>query len=149
MPGGYDFSYTLFYQRIGALGFAFGGATPAAIGPPPLSIHVAEPLAHLRDRLRQRVEDALPGDYGHIAAALIMGDQRGIDRDTQDAMRASGLGHILSISGLHLALVLLALLAAACARGAVANARPELSDQEMGGDGGACRRHDLPRHIGL
>ncbi len=66
---------------------------------------MAEPLAHLRDRLRQRVEDALPGDYGHIAAALIMGDQRGIDRDTQDAMRASGLGHILSISGLHLALV--------------------------------------------
>jgi competence protein ComEC len=105
MPGGYDFSYTLFYQRIGAVGFAFGGATPAAIGPPPLSIRLAEPLAHLRDRLRGRVEDALPGDYGHIAAALIMGDQRGIDEDTQDAMRASGLGHILSISGLHLALV--------------------------------------------
>jgi len=105
MPGGYDFSYTLFYQRIGAVGIAFGGATPAAIGPPPLSIRLAEPLAHLRDRLRGRVEDALPGDYGHIAAALIMGDQRGIDEDTQDAMRASGLGHILSISGLHLALV--------------------------------------------
>ena len=34
-----------------------------------------------------------------------MGDQRGIAEDTQEAMRASGLGHILSISGLHMALV--------------------------------------------
>ena len=34
-----------------------------------------------------------------------MGDQRGIAEETQEAMRASGLGHILSISGLHMALV--------------------------------------------
>jgi competence protein ComEC len=34
-----------------------------------------------------------------------MGDQRGIAEDTQNDMRASGLGHIFSISGLHLALV--------------------------------------------
>jgi ComEC/Rec2-related protein len=105
MPGGYDFSFTPFYQRIGAVGFAFGGAAPATLGPPLLSIRLLEPLAHLRDKLRRRIEESLPGDYGHIAAALIMGDQRGIDEDTQNAMRASGLGHILSISGLHLALV--------------------------------------------
>ena len=34
-----------------------------------------------------------------------MGDQRGISEETQEAMRASGLGHVLSISGLHMALV--------------------------------------------
>jgi competence protein ComEC len=105
MPGGYDFAFVPFYERIGAVGFAFGAAKPADIGPAPLAIRLAEPLAHLRDAIRIRIEEALPGDYGHIAAALIMGDQRGIAEGTQDAMRASGLGHILSISGLHLALV--------------------------------------------
>ncbi len=73
--------------------------------PPPWSIRLRQPLAELRDTLRVRIEEALPGNYGHIAAALVMGDQRGIDEATQDDMRASGLGHILSISGLHLALV--------------------------------------------
>src|SRR5262249_33711228 len=86
-------------------GFAFGAAKPADLAPAPWSIRLRQPLAHFRDGLRVRIETALPGNYGHIAAALIMGDQRGIAEDTQDDMRASGLGHILSISGLHLALV--------------------------------------------
>ena len=106
MPGGYDFAFVPYYEGIGATGFAYGNARPApALGPPPLGIRLAEPLARLRDLIRVRIEQALPGDYGHIAAALIMGDQRGISENTQNAMRASGLGHILSISGLHLALV--------------------------------------------
>ena len=105
MPGGYDFAFTPFYERIGAIGFAFGAAKPLDLGPPPLKIRLIQPLAHLRDAIRVRIEQALPGDYGHIAAALVMGDQRGIAATTQNDMRASGLGHILSISGLHLALV--------------------------------------------
>jgi competence protein ComEC len=105
IPGGYDFSFAPFYARVGAVGFAYGGAHPATIGPPPFATRMYEPLGQLRDAIRGRVESALPGDYGHIAAALIMGDQRGIAEATQDDMRASGLGHILSISGLHLALV--------------------------------------------
>jgi len=105
IPGGYDFSFTPFYAQIGAVGFAYGGAHAADIGPPPLATRLYAPLGHLRDAIRGRIESALPGDYGHIAAALIMGDQRGIAEATQDDMRASGLGHILSISGLHLALV--------------------------------------------
>jgi competence protein ComEC len=106
MPGGYDFAFVPYYQGIGATGFAYGNAhADPALGPAPLGIRMSEPLARLRDLIRVRIEQALPGDYGHIAAALIMGDQRGIADGTQNAMRASGLGHILSISGLHLALV--------------------------------------------
>jgi competence protein ComEC len=104
-PGGYDFAFPLYYQSVGATGFAFGSAKPAALGAAPWSIRVMEPIAWLRDLLRVRIEEALPGNNGHIAAALVMGDQRGIAEDTQNDMRASGLGHIFSISGLHLALV--------------------------------------------
>ena len=104
MPRGYEFSFFPFYG-LGAVGFAYGAAKPADLGPPPLSVRLREPLEHLRDDIRRRIEAALPGDYGHIAAALVMGDQRGIAESTHEAMRASGLGHILSISGLHMALV--------------------------------------------
>ncbi|MEO8668743.1 MAG: ComEC/Rec2 family competence protein [Bauldia sp.] len=105
MPGGYDFARAAFYEGIGAVGFAYGAARPATLGPAPLGVRLWRPIEELRDLIRVRVEEALPGDNGRIAASLIMGDQGGISEDTQDAMRASGLGHVLSISGLHMALV--------------------------------------------
>jgi competence protein ComEC len=105
IPGGFDFARAAFYDGVGAVGFAYGAAKPAGIGPAPLDIRLWRPLAALREIIRVRIEEALAGDSGHIAAALIMGDQGGIAATTQDAMRASGLGHVLSISGLHMALV--------------------------------------------
>ncbi|MCB1487018.1 MAG: ComEC/Rec2 family competence protein [Bauldia sp.] len=105
IPGGYDFARADYYDGIGAAGFAYGAAKPADIGPPPLAIRLAMPVAHLRQTIRERIVAALPGDRGQIAAALVMGDRRGISEAAQDAMRDSGLGHILAISGLHMALV--------------------------------------------
>ena len=106
MPGGYDFARVAYYARLGAVGFAYGAARPAPeLGPAPLAIRLGAPLAHLRDLIRRRIEAALPGDTGHLAAALVTGDRRGISEATQDAMRASGLAHMLAISGLHMALV--------------------------------------------
>jgi competence protein ComEC len=105
LPGGYDFARADFYQGVGGSGFAYGAAKPADIGEAPLGIRLAMPVAHLRQTIRDRIIAALPGDNGQIAAALVMGDRRGISEATQEAMRASGLGHILAISGLHMALV--------------------------------------------
>ncbi len=106
MPGGYDFARVAYYDGIGAVGFAYGAAKPAAeLGPAPLAIRLSEPLEHLRDLIRRRIEAALPGDTGHLAAALVVGDRGGISEATQEAMRASGLAHMLAISGLHMALV--------------------------------------------
>lgn len=105
MPGSYDFSRADFYQGVGAVGFAYGAAKPADIGEPPLRIRLGMPVARMRQTIRERIIAALPGDNGQIAAALVMGDRRGISESTQEAMRASGLGHVLAISGLHMALV--------------------------------------------
>jgi competence protein ComEC len=105
IPGGYDFARTAYYERIGAVGFAYGAARPADLGPAPLSIRIMEPLERLRQIIAARVIAALPGDRGRVATALITGDRGGISESTQDAMRASGLGHILAISGLHMALI--------------------------------------------
>ncbi len=66
------------------------------------------------DRLRQRITQRLLaiGDTtdqgkaeGGMAASLITGEQNALPREVLQAMRDSGLAHILSVSGLHLAIV--------------------------------------------
>ena len=47
----------------------------------------------------------LPGETGEIAAALITGERGGISEEVTQAMRDSGLAHILSISGLHMVIM--------------------------------------------
>ena len=103
-PGAYDFQRSAWFKGLGATGFAFGfsrPAEPAAGGAPSLRLR----LAGLRHRLSGRVRDALPGQTGAVAAALITGDRSALSAKTLDAMRDSGLAHLLAISGLHLGLV--------------------------------------------
>jgi competence protein ComEC len=52
-----------------------------------------------------RVLAALPGETGAIAVALITGERGGISEATTNAFRDSGLLHILSISGFHMAVM--------------------------------------------
>src|SRR5262249_29685487 len=68
-PGAYDFGRVAFYDRIGAIGFAYGGARPAELAPAPLSIRLVRPLAHLRETIRPRIVAAVPRDDCRIAAA--------------------------------------------------------------------------------
>lgn len=105
LPGGYDFARTSFYQGIGGSGFALGRASPAELGPAPVEVRLMKPLAELRRAIGERIEQALPGEHGRVAVALIVGDQGGISEDTLADLRTSGLAHILSISGLHMVLV--------------------------------------------
>jgi competence protein ComEC len=59
----------------------------------------------VRENLREHIAARLsPGPAG-IAIALVTGDQNAVDQDDADAMRRSGLTHLLSVSGLHIAAV--------------------------------------------
>jgi len=51
------------------------------------------------------VAEAVPGDAGAVATALINGEQTIIPEPLQDAYRAAGLAHLLSISGFHMTLL--------------------------------------------
>ncbi len=62
-------------------------------------------LAIARQRLADHVRAQLPASEGGIAAALATGDQSGIPEEDAEAMRRSGLAHLLSVSGLHLTAV--------------------------------------------
>ena len=51
------------------------------------------------------MRDRVDGPEGEIAAALIVGVRAGIPEPVNESLRRTGLAHILSISGLHMALV--------------------------------------------
>lgn len=104
MPNGYDFGRWAFFQRIGAVGFVYG--TPRIITAPDPGIveQLNSRLDELRLALTARIEHAIPGSDGSIAAALITGERGEIDPDDNQVYRDSGLAHVLSISGVHLAL---------------------------------------------
>ncbi|MFX8766600.1 ComEC/Rec2 family competence protein, partial [Acinetobacter baumannii] len=62
-------------------------------------------VADFRHGITARIVEAVPGDAGAGAAARITGERSGISRETEEAYQASGLAHILSVSGLHIAIV--------------------------------------------
>ena len=62
-------------------------------------------LDRTRDSLGRHIRERLPGSNGGIAVALANGDQTGVGEADAEAMRRSGLMHLLSVSGLHIAAV--------------------------------------------
>jgi competence protein ComEC len=53
----------------------------------------------VRERLGAHVRRRLPGPSGGIATALATGDQNSVFEPDAEAMRRSGLTHLLSVSG--------------------------------------------------
>ncbi len=105
-PGGYDFARDLYFQGIGASGFALGAIKPAQPPVPPgLWLRYAAFIDGLRDGIDKRIRAVLPGDRGAIASALITGKRDAISAPVNDAMYISSLAHVLSISGYHMAVV--------------------------------------------
>lgn len=104
-PGGYDYARGIYFQGLGATGFAYGRSKPAAAAPAPFSIRVRASIETMRRSLTDRIRALVPGETGAIAAALVTGVRDAISPETNEAMRVSGLYHLLSISGLHMALV--------------------------------------------
>lgn len=105
-PGSYDFSRDMFFQGIGASGFAMGAIAVAA--PPEtggLRLRYAAFMQGLRDAIDARIRATLDGDNRAIATALLTGRRDAITTPVNDAMFVSGLGHVLSISGYHMAVV--------------------------------------------
>jgi competence protein ComEC len=105
-PGSYDFARDMFFQGIGASGFAMGAIKTVA---PPQSggwrLSYAAFMQGLRDTIDARIRSRLAGDERAIATALLTGRRDAITDPVNDAMFISGLGHVLSISGYHMAVV--------------------------------------------
>ncbi len=105
-PGAGDLGRSLFFDSIGAVGFAYGRAHPVPPArAPTFRERLQLGLQDLRLTMTTRIAAALPGSAGGIAAALITGQRGGIGEEEENALRDAGLAHVLAIAGLHMALV--------------------------------------------
>ncbi|HQR85588.1 MAG: DNA internalization-related competence protein ComEC/Rec2 [Burkholderiales bacterium 35-55-47] len=110
-PHGFDYELWLWEQGLQATGYVRNGAKDA----PPQWL--GGTWAHPVERLRQRVRSAIDARVADramagIVAALLVGDQAAIERADWDVFRATGVAHLMAISGLHI--TGLAWLAALC-----------------------------------
>ncbi|QGY04657.1 ComEC family competence protein [Methylobacterium mesophilicum SR1.6/6] len=104
-PGGYDFARDAYFQGLGAVGSLVGAVTVRAPAePPPLRLRLAATLDAARNALTRRIAEAEGGQAGAVAAALVTGKRGLIGPATNDALRAAGIYHVVSISGLHMVL---------------------------------------------
>lgn len=56
--------------------------------------------------LRTRIETALDGrEYAGVVVALVIGDQRAVAQDDWQVFNRTGIGHLISISGLHITMI--------------------------------------------
>ncbi len=111
-PHGFDYELWLWEQGLQATGYVRSGPkdAPAQQLGQTWSHPVDLARQAVRDRILERVTDRRAAG---LIAALVVGDQNAIDRVDWDVFRATGVAHLMSISGLHV--TMFAWLAAALA----------------------------------
>lgn len=100
-PHGFDYELWLWEQGLQATGYVRSGPRD------PAPQRMAHTWRHPVERARQSVRDAVfraveDRKTAGVLAALIAGDQNAIERGDWDIFRATGVAHLMSISGLHI-----------------------------------------------
>ncbi|WP_077001404.1 DNA internalization-related competence protein ComEC/Rec2 [Variovorax sp. KK3] len=102
-PHGFDLELRLWEQDVQASGYVRTGAGEAR--PQPLGQTWRHPVERAREAVRDAVFERVPDRaQAGVIAALVTGDQNAIERADWDLFRATGVAHLMSISGLHITL---------------------------------------------
>lgn len=103
-PGGFDMRRQLYFQQIGAVGYAL--TPPQRLDDDVASLAARAQIAVERTRLAvaRRIAQAAPGAGGAIVAAFVTGKRAAIPAEAERALQRSGLAHLLAISGFHMGL---------------------------------------------
>jgi competence protein ComEC len=102
-PHGFDYELWLWEQGLQATGSVRNGVRDA----PPSRLGEAGffPVERARQAVRAAIFERVPDrQLAGVLAALVMGDQNAIERADWDVFRATGVAHLMSISGLHITL---------------------------------------------
>ena len=104
-PKAFDFARSQWLQGIGA---SASTRTPLRINhsiPSPVWLAFRRGIDAARVAIGVRIRKSMPDELGLLAAALVTGERTGLPRHMKDSLQASGLAHVVSISGLHMSLV--------------------------------------------
>ncbi|OUL98344.1 DNA internalization-related competence protein ComEC/Rec2 [Variovorax sp. JS1663] len=100
-PHGFDLELRLWEQGVQASGYVRTGAGDAR--PQPMGRTWRHPVERAREAVRDAVFERVPDRrQAGVIAALVTGDQAAIERADWDMFRATGVAHLMSISGLHI-----------------------------------------------
>jgi competence protein ComEC len=101
-PHGFDFARHAYFMQLGAVGYAWDA--PELVS---RADHRSWALAvsALRQSIADEISKAAPGPAGAIAVALLTGLRGALPDHIWDDWAVAGIIHLLSISGLHMALV--------------------------------------------
>lgn len=106
LQGDYDFQRQAWFEQLGSVGYVQGRCRGGTLGAPAgLRGRLALKVASLRRKLAVYVNDRAGTSGGGFAAAIVSGDRSFMSTEDQDALRGSGLAHLLAISGLHMGIV--------------------------------------------
>jgi competence protein ComEC len=98
-PGAFDFERYALSEGISATGYVREDSGNRVIGERMLCVD------RLRARISQGIADTLgPGSSADVMRALAFGDQQAMDEHEWNVARATGIPHLIAISGLHIAL---------------------------------------------
>ena len=104
-PNGFDFERWSFHQNYGASGSVRSGELLDAKDIGLMEFGLRMELS--RALLRKRMYALLPKDarYAGVLIALVIGDQNAIEQNDWQVFNATGIGHLISISGLHVTMI--------------------------------------------
>lgn len=99
-PHGFDYEGWLFERGIRATGYVRKSALTGRLDAADFSVE------RLRETTRARIDRALPDQpYAGVLTALAVGDQQAISPELWRLFAATGITHLMSISGLHVTMI--------------------------------------------
>ncbi len=103
-PGGFDYARYLRFSGIQATGGISKSGQIEVLGhePPPF---YATFLERVRAAMLRQIDRNLQGETAALVKALALGERRFLSEETYETFKASGLAHLLAVSGLHLGVI--------------------------------------------
>lgn len=107
-PYGFDYEAWLLEQGLRATGYVRADAKSSIKNRrldgfvPGIGNAVERCRAWLRSRIETVLEDK---EYAGVVVALVIGDQRAVTQDDWQVFNRTGIGHLISISGLHITMI--------------------------------------------
>ncbi|HVE89990.1 MAG TPA: DNA internalization-related competence protein ComEC/Rec2 [Burkholderiaceae bacterium] len=106
-PGGFDFEAWMLERNLRAAGYVRAGRNePAPVRVQTMVWAPRYAIERARSNLRDQLLPKLSGKrYGGVLLALVLGDQRAISDADWTLFNRTGIGHLVSISGLHITMI--------------------------------------------
>lgn len=97
-PGWFDGERRAMAQRVSAVGYV-------RVAEPAHRIEAGRGIDRWREQVATRIDTVVPRDSSRYVRALAIGDTRGLGDLDWEALRATGLTHLVAISGFHVGMV--------------------------------------------